>query len=170
MAGTSERELMAIRPKNAYVVDYDRVQVLVRDRQLVRMIDSTAQSRPIDLPIDKDMSIRAENSYFASSGTGFYDVNKINSELGIDLVYGPALMGKNQDSSFVFVRLDKQGSVVCHYRFKIPVEAGYTGAPMGGAWIAGNEADDFQIPPHRQALSDGYFTTSLTKMMGATLV
>jgi hypothetical protein len=39
------------------------------------------------------------------------------------------------------VRLDNQGKVLCHYRFKIPVEAGYTGAPMGGAWIAGNEKE-----------------------------
>ncbi|HAK75540.1 MAG TPA: hypothetical protein DCM71_01185 [Runella sp.] len=141
VAGTNERELLAIRPKNAYVVDQERGQVLVRDGQLVRMIDSTAQSRTIDLPIDKDMSIRAENSYFASSGTGFLDIAKINTELGIDLVYGPALMGKNQDSSYVFVRLDKQGSVVCHYRFKIPVEAGYTGAPLNGGWIVGNEKE-----------------------------
>lgn len=139
--GTNERELMTIRPKTAYAVDDERVQVLVRDGNTVRMIDSTGKSRTIELPVDKDMSIRAENSYFSSSGTGFYDVNKINSELGIDLVYGPALMGKNQDSSFVFVRLDKQGSVVCHYRFKIPVEAGYTGAPLNGYWMVGNEKE-----------------------------
>ncbi|WP_028524432.1 hypothetical protein [Runella limosa] len=141
VAGTNERELAAIRPKNAYVVDNDRVQVLVRDGNGVRMIDSTGKSQAIDLPIDKDMSIRAENSYFASSGSGFFDIAKTNTELGLDLVFGPALMAKNQDSSFVFVRLDKQGKVVCHYRFKIPIEAGYTGAPLNGSWMAGNEKE-----------------------------
>ncbi|MFN8343964.1 MAG: hypothetical protein U0X91_03115 [Spirosomataceae bacterium] len=139
--GTNERELLPIRPKTAYTVDYERVQVLVRDGNAVRLIDSTGKSRTIDLPIDKDMSIRAENSGVASSGTGFLDITKINTELGLDLVFGPALMAKNQDSSFVFVRLDKQGNVLCHYRFKIPVEAGYTGAPLNGSWIAGNEKE-----------------------------
>ncbi|WP_428662000.1 hypothetical protein [Runella sp.] len=139
VSATNERELAPLRTKTAYIIDQTHLQVLLRDGNQVRLLDTTGKGLTVPLPIDKDMFMRAENTYLESSGNGFNNVGNFNAELGIDLVFGPAFISKTQDSSFVFVRVDKQGTVVCKYRFKIPVEAGFTGAV--GTWIIGNEKE-----------------------------
>lgn len=139
LSTTSEKELTPIRSKSAYVIDHTRLQALIRDGNQVRVIDTTGHGKAIPLPVDKDMVLRAENPYIESSGNGFYNINKLNTELGIDFVFGPPILSKAQDSSFVFVRVDKQGNIIGKYRFKIPVEPNYTGA--WGTWIVGNEKE-----------------------------
>ncbi len=134
-----ERDLAPLRTKTAYIIDQKRLQLLLRDGNQVRLIDTTGKGSTVPLPIDKDMIMRAENHYLESSGSGFNNVSNLNGELGIDLVFGPPFLSKTQDSSFVFVRVDKQGTIVCKYPFRIPVEASYTGA--GGTWIIGNEKE-----------------------------